>query len=94
MFINLIKGDVKVVGVRPLSKTKFDTYPPELQDKRTKTRPGLIPPFYADMPKTQEELFSSEDRYLNAYFQSPFKTDVCYFFKAFYNIVVKKARSK
>jgi lipopolysaccharide/colanic/teichoic acid biosynthesis glycosyltransferase len=94
MFINLIKGDVKMVGVRPLSKTKFDTYPPELQDKRTRTRPGLVPPFYADMPKTQEELFSSEDRYLDAYFQSPFKTDVRYFFKAFYNIVVKKARSK
>ncbi len=94
MFINLIKGDVKIVGVRPLSKTKFDTYPTDLQKKRTRTRPGLIPPFYADMPKTQEELFSSEDRYLDAYFQSPFKTDVRYFFKALYNIVIKRARSK
>jgi len=94
MFINLIKGDVKIVGVRPLSKTKFDTYPVELQDKRTRTKPGLIPPFYADMPKTQDELFESENRYLDAYFQSPLKTDLDYFFKAFYNIVIKKARSK
>ena len=94
MLINLMKGDVKIVGVRPLSKTKFDTYPSELQEKRTRTRPGLIPPFYADMPKTQDELFSSEDRYLDAYFQSPVKTDIRYFFKAFYNIVIKKARSK
>ena len=94
MFINLIRGDVKIVGVRPLSKTKFDTYPVELQDKRTKTKPGLIPPFYADMPKTKDELFKSENRYLDAYFQSPFKTDFNYFFKAFYNIVIKRARSK
>jgi len=94
MFINWAKGDVKMVGVRPLSKTKFDTYPVELQDKRTKTKPGLIPPFYADMPKTQDELFESENRYLDAYFQSPLKTDLSYFFKAFYNIVIKKARSK
>jgi len=94
MFINWAKGDVKMVGVRPLSRTKFDTYPIELQDKRTKTKPGLVPPFYADMPKTQDELFESEDRYLDAYLQSPFKTDVRYFFKAFYNIVIKRARSK
>ena len=94
MFINLIRGDVKLVGVRPLSKTKFDTYPVELQDKRTKTKPGLIPPFYADMPKTQDELFESESQYLDAYFQSPFVTDLNYFFKAFYNIVIKRARSK
>jgi len=94
MFINWIRGDVKMVGVRPLSKIKFDTYPVELQDKRTKTKPGLIPPFYADMPKTQDELFESESRYLDAYFQSPFLTDFNYFFKALYNIVIKKARSK
>jgi hypothetical protein len=94
MFINLFKGDVKIVGVRPLSRTKFDTYPVELQEKRIKTKPGLVPPFYADMPKTQEELFESEDRYLDAYLKSPFLTDFIYFWKAFYNIVIKKARSK
>lgn len=94
MFINLFKGDVKMVGVRPLSRAKFETYPIELQDKRTKTKPGLVPPFYADMPKSQEELFSSEDNYLNAYFKAPFKTDWKYFWKAVYNIVIKKARSK
>jgi hypothetical protein len=94
MFINLAKGDVKIVGVRPLSRTKFETYPIELQEKRTKTKPGLVPPFYADMPQTQQELFDSEDRYLDAYFKSPFRTDFKYFWKALYNIVIKKARSK
>ncbi|MDR1679059.1 MAG: sugar transferase [Prevotellaceae bacterium] len=94
MFINLFKGDVKLVGVRPLSRTKFDTYPPDLQDKRTRSKPGLVPPFYADMPQTQAELFASEERYLDAYFRAPLRTDVQYFFRAMYNIVIKRARSK
>lgn len=94
MFINLFKGDVKIVGVRPLSKAKFDTYPKYLQDKRTLSKPGLVPPFYADMPQTQQELFESESRYLDAYFKAPLRTDVCYFLKAMYNIVIRRARSK
>ncbi|MDR0873933.1 MAG: sugar transferase [Prevotellaceae bacterium] len=94
MFINLFKGDVKIVGVRPLSWAKFETYPKDLQDKRIRTKPGLIPPFYSDLPKTQEELFESEDRYLDAYFKAPLRTDIRYFFKAINNIVFKRARSK
>jgi len=94
MIINLIKGDVKLVGVRPLSRVKFDTYPKELQEKRTMVKPGLIPPFYADLPDTQDEMFDSENKYLNSYQESPFKTDIKYFFKAFYNIILKNARSK
>lgn len=94
MFINLLKGDMKLVGVRPLSKTKFDTYPEWLQDLRTKAKPGLIPPFYVDLPKTQEEMFESEARYLRAYLEHPLRTDWRYFWKAFYQIVFKHARSK
>lgn len=94
MIINLLKGDIKIVGVRPLSKTKFDTYPEWLQELRIQAKPGLVPPFYADMPKTQEEMFDSEARYTMAYLKHPLLTDWQYFWKAFYNIVVKHARSK
>jgi lipopolysaccharide/colanic/teichoic acid biosynthesis glycosyltransferase len=31
MLINLFMGQIKIVGVRPLSKTKFDTYPKAVQ---------------------------------------------------------------
>lgn len=93
MLLNLLRGDMKLVGVRPLSKTKFDTYPPYLQKKRIQTKPGLLPPFYADMPKTQQEMFDSEERYLEAYFKSPLKTDIIYFCRIFSNIVFHKARS-
>ena len=64
MIINLIKGDVKIIGVRPLSCTKFNLYPPDLQNLRISTKPGLIPPFYADLPQTFDELLDSERKYL------------------------------
>ncbi len=94
MLFNLIKGDLKVVGVRPLSQHYFDLYDEDLKEKRIRTRPGLVPPFYADMPKTLEEIQASENRYLDAYHKQPFITDVKYFWKASYNIIFKKARSK
>ena len=93
MLINWLKGDLKMVGVRPLSEQYFKLYSPDLQKRRIQFKPGLVPPFYADMPKTLEEIMDSERRYLDAYEKSPFLTDCRYFWKAFVNIVFKNARS-
>ncbi len=92
MFYHLLKGDMKLVGVRPLSKQYFELYHKELQDLRTRFKPGLIPPFYADMPETLDEIMASEERYLRAYQKAPFRTDLRYFFKAMRNILFPKAR--
>lgn len=93
MIINLVKGDIKIVGVRPLSRHYFSLYSKELQEKRNYAKPGLLPPFYADLPNTLEEIIDSELRYLNAYEKSPFMTDLNYFGKVCYTIFVRKARS-
>ncbi len=93
MLINILKGDMKIVGVRPLSKHYYSLYSKELQEKRIKFRPGLVPPFYADMPKTMEEIMESELKYLDAYAKSPFTTDFKYFIAAWKNILFKRARS-
>jgi lipopolysaccharide/colanic/teichoic acid biosynthesis glycosyltransferase len=93
MIINLFKGEIKLVGVRPLSLYKFNTYPVDLQRLRTSSKPGLIPPFYADMPKNFEELLESERQYLLQYKKNPIKTDIKYFYKCFMNIVIRHARS-
>lgn len=90
---NWIRGDVKLVGVRPLSKHYFSLYSPELQQKRTRFKPGLIPPYYADLPKNLHEIMDSENRYLDTYAKSPFLTDIRYFFRALYNILIKGAKS-
>ncbi|MEX2567706.1 MAG: hypothetical protein WD431_17295 [Cyclobacteriaceae bacterium] len=84
----------KIVGVRPLSQHYFDLYPEDLQKLRTRVKPGLVPPFYADMPQTFEEITESERQYLYAYLKNPILTDIRYFFKAFFNIFFKGARSK
>lgn len=94
MMINWIKGDLKLVGVRPLSNHYFSLYSEELRELRIKAKPGLIPPFYADMPVTLAEIQESERRYLELYFQHPFLTDWLYFWKAFRNIVFRGKRSK
>jgi lipopolysaccharide/colanic/teichoic acid biosynthesis glycosyltransferase len=93
MLINWVKGDLKLFGVRPLSQSFFNRYPDHLQDLRIKTKPGLVPPYYADLPKSWEEILESEERYLNAYLKYPFSTDFKYFFKACYNIMIKGKRS-
>lgn len=93
MFINLIKGQIKIVGVRPLSEHYFGLYNKELQKKRIKYKPGLIPPYYVDLPKTIDEIMDSELRYLEAYEKHPWRTDIKYFSKAMYNIIFKHARS-
>lgn len=93
MFINLIRGEVKLVGVRPLSVHFFNLYTDELKAKRILTKPGLIPPYYADMPKTLEEVMNSENRYLDEYFVNPFKTDCKYLRRALWQIIFRRARS-
>ncbi len=94
MILNLLKGELKIVGIRPLSKQFQSLYPEELLTLRHKTKPGLVPPYYADMPSGLGEIVESEKKYLLAYQKAPLKTDWKYFWKAFYNIIFKNARSK
>jgi hypothetical protein len=93
MLINYLKGDMKLVGVRPLSKQYFELYRKDVQDRRIKYKPGLIPPFYADMPADLDAIQESELKYLDAFDKHPFYTDFRYFFKSSWNIWFHKARS-
>jgi len=93
MLYNWLKGDVKLFGVRPLSMQFLSIYDHELRDLRKQVKPGLVPPFYADMPETLEEIQESELRYLQSYLRKPFKTQYTYLWKAFVNIIIRGARS-
>ena len=93
MFINLFKGNMKLVGVRPLSQHYFELYNEEVRDRRIKYKPGLIPPFYADMPADLEEIQASELKYLDSFDKHPFFTDFRYFWKSMGNILLGRARS-
>ena len=93
MIINLIKGDLNIFGVRPLSRDYFLRYPKDLQKLRVKFKPGLVPPYYSDLPTNFDEIIESERKYLMLKLNKPFTTDFVYFFRAIYNIVIKGVRS-
>lgn len=96
MLWNLLRGDIKLVGVRPLSPQYFSLYTPELQRLRTQSKPGLLPPFYYEQhsPETLDEVQESERRYLEAYLKKPFATDWKYFWGIMGNILFRRKRSK
>jgi hypothetical protein len=93
MFINLFKGNMKLVGVRPLSKQYFELYKEEVRERRIKYKPGLIPPFYADMPSDLEAIQASELKYLDSFDKHPLYTDFRYFWKSMGNILLRRVRS-
>ena len=95
MVVNILKGDMKMVGVRPLSHQYFNLYTPEMQELRTRTKPGLLPPFYyeKETPHNLEEIQESERRYLEAYLQHPLRTDWHYFWGIMRNILFREKRS-
>ena len=96
MVWNMLRGELKLVGVRPLSRQYYSLYSPEMQQLRIKTKPGLLPPFYygRQTPETLEEVQESERRYLEAYLKAPFATDWKYFWGIVGNILFRRKRSK
>lgn len=95
MFINLLKGEMKLVGVRPLSRQYFGLYSPEMQQLHISVKPGILPPFYYEgaSPETIEEVQESERRYIDEYHKAPLRTDWRYLRGILNNIIVKHKRS-
>lgn len=92
--LNVLKGDLKLVGIRPISKRYFDDIPKDLQEMRLKHKPGCIPPYVALNRKSSvESVLEAEREYMIEKEKHPYITDTKYFFKAIYNIIVKRKRS-
>jgi len=92
--INVVKGELKLVGVRPVSQRYFQDIPKDIQELRLKQKPGCIPPYVALNRKgSVESVLQSEKEYLEEKIKNPYFTDTKYFFKAIYNIVFKNKRS-
>lgn len=95
MLLNLVKGDIKLVGVRPLSQHYFSLYTHNMQEKRLRHKPGLLPPYYSEKtkPATLEEIMVSEIRYLFMYERRAIITEFRYFYRIVSNILINKLRS-
>lgn len=95
MFLNLMRGDLKLVGVRPLSRQYLSLYTPEMQEMHLSVKPGIFPPLYFERtkPETLEEIQESERRYIERYRENPRRTDWTYFWGIMHNVLIKRERS-
>jgi lipopolysaccharide/colanic/teichoic acid biosynthesis glycosyltransferase len=92
--INLLKGDLKLIGVRPISQRYFNDIPADLQELRLKQKPGCIPPYISLNKKSDvQSVLEAERQYLKEIEKHPYVTDIKYFFKALYSIGIKGKRS-
>ncbi len=83
---NVLKGEMNLVGVRPLSRARFGELPIEVQTERINFKPGCIPPYVAlNMPDSKANI-EAEIIYMNDKKKSPYLTDIRYLFKALFNI--------
>ncbi len=92
--INVLKGEMKLVGVRPVSTRYFQDIPEDLRALRLKHKPGCIPPYVAlDRKGAKDDVIQAEREYLLMKEKSPYWTDTPLFFKAIFNIIFKRKRS-
>jgi lipopolysaccharide/colanic/teichoic acid biosynthesis glycosyltransferase len=92
--LNVVKGDLKLVGVRPITRRYAQDIPQDLLELRLKHKPGCIPPYVAlDRKGNVKDVLQAEREYLLEKNARPYTTDTRYFFKAVYNIVFRKKRS-
>jgi lipopolysaccharide/colanic/teichoic acid biosynthesis glycosyltransferase len=93
--INLIKGELKIFGVRPVSQTYFNTLSTEYQTIRNNQKPGCIPPYlvFSD-GQSKENCIESEKIYLKESIEKNlFLFDIKCTFIAISNIIFKGKRS-
>ncbi len=91
---NVLKGELKLVGIRPVSKRYFQDIPKEMQKLRLTQLPGCIPPYVAlNREGNMMSVLQSEKDYLEEKIKKPYSTDTKYFINAIFNIVFKHKRS-
>jgi len=91
---NLGKGDIKIVGIRPMDKTTWQKYPSELMERALRQKPGLMAIDYAfARSENFDDKLEHMDEYLDKWKENPFRTDREYLTKIARNIIFKGVRS-
>ena len=84
---------MSIVGVRPLSRSRFNEFPEEMKNLRIKYNPGCFPPYVALLMPNEEDNIKAERIYLNQKEKHPFWTDIKFLWLSVYNILTNKIRS-
>lgn len=91
--INVLKGEMKLIGLRPIGEVRFNEFPEDLKKERIKFKPGCIPPYVSLSMTDEKGNIEAERIYIKEKLQHPFLTDLKYFYLAVYNILIKRIRS-
>jgi lipopolysaccharide/colanic/teichoic acid biosynthesis glycosyltransferase len=91
---SILKGDIKLVGIRPMRESDWERYPKELKERALQFKPGLMGVQYATL---RQENFEEHIRFFHKYLdmkeRRPFLTDFYFFFRILYYIFFKGVRS-
>lgn len=88
--ISVLKGDMAIVGVRPVTKARLEEFPPQLVKARQAHKPGCLPPYVALRMGDELGNIQAEWIYLKDREKYGAWTDVKFFVKSIYNIVSGK----
>lgn len=93
--LNVLKGDLKLVGLRPVSEVYFNALHQEYKDMRINYKPGCIPPYVALNKKpSKKEVIEAEYEYIKMKKSNPYTTDFLLFFRALRNIIFFNKRGE
>ncbi len=91
---NLIKGDIKLVGIRAKRETDWKSYPQELKEEALKDKPGFVGVQYSYRGEGDFEThIMILQQYLEKRKQNPIRTDFNYFWRVVVNIIFRNVRS-
>lgn len=92
--INVVRGDMKIMGVRPVSQRYFEDIPQRIQNLRYTQKPGCIPPYVAFNKKSaKDDVLAAEEMYLRLCKNKAAKVDGWLIYLAIKNILFKGMRS-
>ncbi len=91
--INVAKGEMKVVGIRPISNRFLNEFPEDIKELRLKQKPGCVPAYVSLLKQSVSGFIEAETVYLLEKKKHPYTTDIKFFYKAVYNILTNKIRS-
>lgn len=92
--INVLKGEMKLLGVRPVSRRYFEDIPEHMRSRRLLQKPGCIPPYVAlNRANSKNDVLIAEEIYLRLSKGKSAKLDVQLSFLAARNILFKGKRS-
>lgn len=91
--INLLKGEMKLVGHRPIPIEELDRCSPEFQTEYLRHKPGLMGIVYSRTVQGVREAREVTMEYFKEYDRHPFRTDFTRFFQICYAFLIKGRRS-